>query len=102
VVSETPNRASFVRRIAAHPGGRRRHLALAGAARDVERADEVDLRNGGVDQYVVSYHHGRQRVGLDSSTESSHHITLPFSSPLLHTCDPVLTSGRVKGGEAIT
>src|SRR5271169_1193588 len=38
---------------------------------------------------------------LDSSTESSHNITLPFSSPLLHTCDPVLTSGRVKGAEAV-
>jgi hypothetical protein len=57
-------------------------LALAGAARDVERADEVDLRNGGVDQYVVSYHHGLQRVGLDSSRESSH-ATASNDRPLL-------------------
>jgi hypothetical protein len=49
---------------------------------------------------------------LDTSTENSHVMTLPrfvfrlcsaFSLfPVPHTGDPDLTSGRVKGGEAIT
>ncbi len=49
---------------AAHPSGRRRHLALTGPARDVERDDDMYPRAEGMDQNVVSDDQRGEAAGL--------------------------------------
>ena len=77
---------------------------------DPTTSDRKVAKELGVDNKTAA----KVRADLDSSNESSHHFARDrrswgvccglriVRSAILHTGDPVLTSGRVKGGEAIT